>query len=86
MKKSITPKQIKATNRQLIYRYIYENEKVSQQELSYELHLSRPTVAANLAELEADGLIYRNGLFCEGGLSDRHWRGSDQEADQDDRS
>lgn len=61
MKKSITPKQIKATNRQLICRYIYENEKVSQQELSYELHLSRPTVAANLAELEADGLIYRNG-------------------------
>ncbi len=61
MRKSITPKQIKATNRQLIYDYIYEYEKVSQQEIAYALHLSRPTVATNLAELEADGLIYKNG-------------------------
>lgn len=59
--KSITPRQIKATNRQLIYNYIYEEEKVSQQDLAYALHLSRPTVASKLAELEADGLIYKNG-------------------------
>lgn len=61
MIKSITPKQIKATNRQLIYNYIYESDRVSQQDISYALRLSRPTVATNLAELEADGLIFKNG-------------------------
>ena len=45
---SITPKQIKKTNRQLIYDYIYKNRKVSQQDITYALHLSRPTVASNL--------------------------------------
>ena len=59
MGKSITPKQIKATNKQLIYDYIYKAEKVSQQEIAYTLRLSRPTVASNLSELEADGLILR---------------------------
>lgn len=61
MAKRITPGQIKKTNRQQIYDHIYQNEKVSQQDISYALHLSRPTVAANLAELEESGLIYRNG-------------------------
>ena len=61
MGKSITPKQIKATNKQLIYDYIYKAEKVSQQEIAYTLRLSRPTVASNLSELEADGLIFKNG-------------------------
>ena len=61
MKRSITPSQIKHTNRQLIYDYIYKNGKVSQQDIAYALRLSRPTVASNLNELEADGLIYRNG-------------------------
>lgn len=59
--KAITPKQIKKTNRQLIYNYIYEQKKTSQQEISYALRLSRPTVTANLSELEETGLIYKNG-------------------------
>ena len=58
---TITPGQIKKTNRQQIYDHIYRNKKVSQQDIIYELRLSRPTVAANLAELEEDGLIYKNG-------------------------
>ncbi len=57
----ITPGQIRKTNRQQIYEFIYQNRKVSQQDISYALRLSRPTVAANLAEMEEDGLIYRNG-------------------------
>ena len=61
MTKSITPKQIKANNRQQIYNYIYESGKVSQQDIAYALRLSRPTVAANLAALETDGLIFKNG-------------------------
>lgn len=61
MAKSITPGQIKKTNRQQIYNYIYEHKTVSQQELAYALRLSRPTVASNLTELEESGLIYKNG-------------------------
>lgn len=61
MKKIITPNQIKKNNRNLIYQYIYTNRKVSQQRIAYDLHLSRPTVASNLALLEEDGLIKKNG-------------------------
>ncbi len=63
MAKSITPNQIKQNNRSLIYHYIYKKRKTSQQEISYELHLSRPTVTANLADMENDGLIKKNGLI-----------------------
>ena len=61
MPKRITPGEIKKVNRRQIYRYIYDHEKVSQQDISYALHLSRPTVAANLTELEEDGLIFKDG-------------------------
>lgn len=61
MMRRITPGQIKKTNRQQIYDYIYQNQTVSQQDITYALRLSRPTVASNLAALEEDGLIYKNG-------------------------
>ena len=61
MPKSITPGQIRKTNRQQIYNYIYEHKTVSQQDLTYALRLSRPTVASNLAEMEETGLIYKSG-------------------------
>lgn len=61
MKKSITPNQIKQNNRSLIYHYIYNNRKVSQQDISYDLRLSRPTVTANLNAMEQEGLIWKNG-------------------------
>lgn len=61
MAKSITPNQIKENNRILIYQYIYDNKKVSQIDISYHLHLSRPTVAAKLAELEEKGLVKKAG-------------------------
>lgn len=63
MGKSITPNQIKENNRNLIYQYIYQNRKVSQQDISFDLHLSRPTITTNLTNLEADGLIQKNGLI-----------------------
>ena len=63
MKKSITPNQIKQNNRSLIYHFIYKNKKVSQQDISYELRLSRPTVTSNLSAMENDGLIMKNGLI-----------------------
>lgn len=61
MKKSITPNQIKQNNRNLIYHYIYKTRKVSQQDISYDLRLSRPTVTANLTAMENDGLIQKCG-------------------------
>lgn len=57
----ITPGSIKKNNRHQIYHYIYENEKVSQQDIAYALRLSRPTVTANLTALEEDGLIMKDG-------------------------
>ena len=61
MPNRIPPGQIKKTNRQQIFDYIYREGKVSQQDIAYALRLSRPTVATNLAELEETGLIYKNG-------------------------
>lgn len=61
MKKSITPNQIKQNNRSLIYHFIYNNRKVSQQDIAYNLQLSRPTVTTNLTAMENDGLIQKNG-------------------------
>lgn len=61
MKRTITPGQISQNNRKLIYQYIYENGPVSQQDISYELRLSRPTISSKINELEAQGLIQREG-------------------------
>ena len=63
--KSITPNQIRENNRNLIYQYIYRKEKVSQQDIAYDLHLSRPTVTTNLSSLEEDGLINKIIDTCE---------------------
>lgn len=57
MKKSITPNQIRETNRQRIYQYMYQKGNVSQQDIAYDLHLSRPTVANNLSALKQEGLV-----------------------------
>ena len=61
MKKSITPSEIRQTNRQRIYQYIYQKENVSQQDIAYDLHLSRPTVTTNLNTLKEEGLVKEAG-------------------------
>lgn len=61
IEKSITPKQIKINNRNLIYQYIYNKKTVSQMDIAYDLHLSRPTVTTKLTELEKDGMIIKDG-------------------------
>ena len=61
MKKAITPGQISRTNLELIYHYIYKNGPVSQQDISYDLRLSRPTVTSKLGELETLGMIKKDG-------------------------
>lgn len=61
MKKSITPTQIRETNRQRIYQYLYQKGNVSQQDIAYDLHLSRPTVTNNLTALKKEGLVAEAG-------------------------
>ena len=61
MKKTITPGQISRTNLELIYHYIYTNGPVSQQDISYDLRFSRPTVTSKISELESLGMIKKDG-------------------------
>ncbi len=62
MDNRITQEEIRKTNRQLIYRYIYDNPRSSSPGICSALGLSRPTVATNLSALEQEGLIVRAGL------------------------
>ena len=61
MKNSITPGQISQNNLKLIYQYIYQNGPVSQQDIAYDLRLSRPTITTKIGELESKGLIRKEG-------------------------
>ncbi len=61
MKKTITPGLISQNNLKLIYHYIYQESSVSQQDIAYDLRLSRPTVASKISELETKGLIRKEG-------------------------
>jgi predicted NBD/HSP70 family sugar kinase len=63
MDHSITFKDIKKNNYSLIYHLIYQNEKLSKQEIANQLHLSLPTVTQNLVQLEEKNLIEKSGQF-----------------------
>lgn len=63
MSGTITPNRIKQTNHNLIYRFIYDHPVTSQQDISYTLGLSRPTVTTNLAQMEEEGLIVKSGTI-----------------------
>ncbi len=64
MKNSITPAQISQNNLKLIYQYIYTNGPVSQQDIAYNLRLSRTTVTTKISELETRGLIRKTGQIA----------------------
>ncbi|PFN80667.1 NagC family transcriptional regulator [Bacillus sp. AFS076308] len=63
MDNSITFKDIKKGNYSSIYHLIYQNEKLSKQEIANQLHLSLPTVTQNLVRLEKENLIEKSGQF-----------------------
>jgi len=63
MDNSITFKDIKKSNYSSIYHFIYQNEKLSKQEIANQLHLSLPTVTQNLVRLEKEKLIEKSGQF-----------------------
>jgi len=55
--KKLSSIEIKLVNRQMIYRYIRNNDSVSKQDIVIGLQLSLPTVTQNLQYLEEQGLI-----------------------------
>ncbi|MFC6605097.1 winged helix-turn-helix transcriptional regulator [Ectobacillus funiculus] len=63
MDQSITFKDIKKSNYSAIYHLIYQNGKLSKQEIANQLHLSLPTVTQNLVRLEEKKLIEKSGQF-----------------------
>jgi N-acetylglucosamine repressor len=63
MDSSITFKDIKKGNYSSIYHLIFQNEKLSKQEIANQLHLSLPTVTQNLVRLEKEKLIKKSGQF-----------------------
>ena len=72
MKNSITPGQISQNNRKLIYQYIYQNGPVSQQDIAYDLRLSRPTITAKIAELECGSRLVKGQVFLWEGAQSWH--------------
>ncbi|MBE2978131.1 ROK family transcriptional regulator [Priestia megaterium] len=63
MDNNITFKDIKKSNYSSIYHLIYQNERLSKQEIANQLHLSLPTVTQNLVRLEEKKLIEKSGQF-----------------------
>lgn len=62
-----TTTDLKRINRNKVYRYIFENDKVSKQDLVRDLGLSLPTVSQNLTELFDLGLLRYAGKFESSG-------------------
>ena len=57
-----TTTDLKRINRNKVYRYIYENENTSKQDLVIDLGLSLPTVSQNLTELFRMGLLRKSSV------------------------
>ena len=71
MDNRITQEEIRKTNRQQIYRFIYHNPRSSSPGICAALGFSRPTVASNLAALEEEGMIFKAGLQETGQIGRR---------------
>lgn len=63
MEKSITTDQIKEMNKSTIYKYIYQSQRTSKQEISHQLHMGLTTITQNIKLLEKEGLIQRKDFF-----------------------
>lgn len=61
--KSMTTLELKKMNQLNVYRYIYQAQKTSKQDIAYHLNMGLTTVTQNLKILEKDGLIHKNGFY-----------------------
>ncbi|WP_282433609.1 ROK family transcriptional regulator [Clostridium botulinum] len=55
--------EVKKYNKNTIYRFIYNSEKTSKQEIAKNLEVSLPTITQHLKSLLEDGLIIEDGEF-----------------------
>ncbi|NFH91024.1 ROK family transcriptional regulator [Clostridium botulinum] len=55
--------EVKKYNKNTIYRFIYNSEKTSKQEIAKNLEVSLPTITQHLKSLLEDGLIIEEGEF-----------------------
>ncbi len=62
-----TTTDLKLINRNKVYQYIYENDKVSKQDIVLALGLSLPTINQNITELFDMGLLRYAGTFESSG-------------------
>ncbi len=62
-----TTTDLKRINRNKVYRYIYEKDKVAKQDIVIALGLSLPTISQNLKELFDRGLLCYTGTFESSG-------------------
>lgn len=61
--KGMTTMEVKKINKSKVYKCIYQNRKVSKQEIAGHLLMGLSTVTQNLKLLEQEGLITRNGFY-----------------------
>lgn len=62
-----TTTDLKLINRNKVYQYIYEIDKVSKQDIVHDLGLSLPTISQNITELFNLGLLRYEGTFESSG-------------------
>lgn len=60
---SLTTIDLKKTNRQSVYTYIYEQKSTCKLDITNNLQMGLSTVTQNLKQLEEDGLIRKNGFY-----------------------
>jgi len=63
MSKRLNSIEIKKINRNNIYKFLYQRDPISIQDIAYSLNLSLPTVAQNIKELQEKDLIIETGQF-----------------------
>lgn len=62
-RKGITAMNVKMINRNILYRFIYNEISTSKLQIVYKLQMGISTVSQNIKALEEDGLIERKGCF-----------------------
>lgn len=59
--------EVKKINKNTIYKYIFDNVKVSKHDIAVKLNMSMPTVLQNIKELSNENLIKESGEFESSG-------------------
>jgi N-acetylglucosamine repressor len=61
--KGMTTMEVKKINKHKVYTYIYDNMRVSKQDISDNLQMGLSTITQNLKLLKEEGLICQNGFY-----------------------